>query len=117
MYNTYYHGFVRKRKEDYGMSNPSSNIDKMITVAKAGKMFVPTGGFDLASFDDACSETPDQVILNYKGCNNKPLGYQEQVDGVPWFRLPDDRKVEIGRNALKELVASVCEKILALATA
>ena len=97
------------------MGNPSSNLDKMIAATKAGKMFAPTGGFDLASFDDACSE--DQVILNYKGCNNKPLGYQEQVDGVPWDRLPDDRKVEIGRNALNELVASVREKILALATA
>ncbi len=92
MYNTCYHGFVRKRKED-----------------------APTGGFGLASLDGVCSETPDQEILNYKGCNSKPLGYQEQVDGVPWDRLPDDRKVEIGRNALKELIISVCEKILALA--
>ena len=97
------------------MGNPSSNLDKMTAATKAGKMFAPTGGFDLANLDGVCLETSDRDILLAQRC--KLLGYEEQVDGIPWDSLPDDRKVEIGRNALNELVASVREKILALATA
>ncbi len=96
------------------MNNPSTATlqELMNNATHSGRIF-PTGDdapkwlrevLDESSSSDVFSGMSDQIILSYGDVNGNPLGYKEQVNGIPWDQIPDAQKADIGRHTCKRMV-------------